>query len=655
RRVVLNGPTGTYGNMPAVYNDRQRQFGVFAQDTWRVLPNLTVSLGLRFEQQDPYDNLNDVYSVPVNYAASWGISGVGNWFMPGTMTGSSPTYTNIKNVAFAAPHSWAPSGGIAWQIPGASGPLGFLFGHHQGASVLRAGYGISTIREGSNVVRNMLGTNPGLTVDDSVSSSLWPQYFGNPGSVLFSQATLPSRPYPASPADPMAATAADHENAFDPNLKMGYVESWNIGFQREAGKNNVIEVRYTGNHGLKEWRQLNIDELNIFENGFLKESYVAQQNLTIARGGNINNNTSVVNYSDQGLPGQQPTPILSATVGTNTTTYATYLRQNRMASIAAAIYQNTTYMGNLLKAGYPANMFDVNPSVTSSWLLTNLGESYYDAMQVEFRRRMASGLIFQASYVWSKSLANGSTIDENVDNQPLTFRNLGLSKAPPSFDIRHAIKYNWIYELPFGPGRHFLPSGNRVVMKILQGWQLNGVGRTQSGAPVSLGTRGYGMNNYDNGVVLQNMTTKQLQSMVSIYKTTGTNGQGLVWFLPQSVIQNSEAAFEAGGLSWSNLNTSAPYIGPQLAPYAFGQQVYLYSPWQNFFDVMLLKRVPIKEHATLELRVSALNVLNLTDFEFGTVTASSSTFGQTTTANRDISNAQNPGGRVIDIQAHFTF
>ena len=52
---------------------------------------------------------------------------------------------------------------------------------------------------------------------------------------------------------------------------MGYVQSWNIGLQRELAKDTVVEVRYTGNHGLKEWRQVNINEVNIFENGFLDE------------------------------------------------------------------------------------------------------------------------------------------------------------------------------------------------------------------------------------------------------------------------------------------------------------------------------------------------------------------------------------------------
>jgi hypothetical protein len=650
RQVVL-GPNGTYGSTPLIDNIRQREFGMFAQDAWRVLPNLSVTFGLRYEQQEPFQDLNHVYST-VSTASVWGISGIGNMFMPGTLTGVNPTYEPLAGNNYNTLHKLLPSAGFAWQIPEYHGILGILFGHHQGASVLRAGYGMASIREGASIVRSIYDGNQGLTYTTSVNPTSYPQYFGAAGSVLFSQATLPSQPYPTSPTYPMTPTGSNELNSFDPNLKLGYVQSWNVGFQREIGKSNVIEVRYTGNHGLHEWRQVNLNEVDLFQSGFLQQAYIAQNNLAIARGGNINANTSVTNFGDQGLPGQQPIPIISTAFGSTTTTsYATDLRQNRMATIADAIYANATYMGNLTKAGYPANLFVVNPAVASGgdYLVTNWGKSFYDGMQVEFRRRLTTGLSLSASYVFSKSLADGAVASGSDSGTPTTFRNLGLDKGPSSFDIRNAIKYNVVYQLPFGTGRRFLSSGNRVLRQIVGGWQISAVGRTQSGTPSSLNTRGYGMDNNDAGVVLQNMTTAQLQSMVHIYKTTGANGYGLVNFLPQSLIQNSQAAFEANGLSWSNLNASAPYVGPQLAPNTFGYAVYLYAPWQSHFDLMLLKSVQLKEHLKFELRATAVNLLNMVPFRFGTVGASSAAFGQTTSDDSD------GNYRVVLLEGRITF
>jgi hypothetical protein len=655
RQVVQNTSTHQYGATPALDDDRQREYGLFAQDTWRVLPGLTLTLGLRFEQQMPFVNLTNTYTT-ASLASVWGISGIGNMFEPGVMTGVQPTYEPLTK-AYATPKAWNPTVGFAWQVPAMNGILGWLFGNHQGASVLRAGYSINTIREGTETMTSIYGSNPGNTVNASVDPVNYPQYFGPAGSVTLGP-NMPIQPTPTAPVFPMSPSATSSINAFDPNLKMGYVQSWNLGFEREVGKDNVVEVRYTGNHGVHEWRQVDLNEVNLFESGFLKEFYIAQNNLTIARGGNINNNTTVVNFGNQGLPGQQNTPILSTAFGsTSNTTYATYLRQNRAGSIANAIYVNQTYMSRLIAAGYPANMFVVNPAVASdgTYLVTNWGSSYYDAFQVEFRRRLARGLQFQGSYVFSKSLVDGATASGVVYSNPTTFRNLGLDKTPAGFDIRDAFKLNAIYLLPFGPGRQFLNNGNPIVKKALEGWEITGIDRNQSGTPGQLTASRTGMNQSDTGVVLYGMTAKQLQSQMGVYKTTGSNGVGQVFFLPQSFITNSKAAFEASGLNWSNINYSQPYLGPQLAPDQFGYRIYLYGPWQNHFDVSLHKITKVTERVNVEFRMNCLDCLNLTNFLFGTVNPSSASFGQTTSQYSDISNSQDPGARMIEFQLRVNF
>lgn len=673
RQVVESETTHQYAyNTPATDRDQQRQFGLFVQDQWRVAPNFTVNLGVRYEQQMPFENLSGIYTASTIQAA-YGISGVGDMFKPGVYTGGMatvsggaayapaiPAFVPLSSVtAYATPKSWNPNVGFAWQIPRVKGLLGQLFGDHQGSSVLRAGFSIATVREGTEVFSSMYGANPGVTYPASVDPVNYPQYFGAPGSVLFSQATLPMYPVPTAPNYPMSSTPTASINAFDPKLHVGYVESWNVGFQREFAHTNVVEIRYVGNHEVHGWRQVDLNEVNLFESGFLTDFYNAYNNLLIARGGNILN-TNSNNFSNQGLPGQVNIPILQNALGslTNNSSYATYIRQNRAGSLANVIYSNATYMGRLVSAGYPPNLFIVNPSVASggSYLVTDWGKSFYDSGVIEYRRRMASGLQIQANYVFSKSLADGATANGVVYNTPTTFRNLGLDKLTPGFDIRNAIKANFIYELPFGPGKPFLSGNNTALKKIAGGWQITGIARSQSGAPGQVTASRTGMNNNDTGVVLQNMTTAQLQSEMSVYKTTGSNGIGLVGFLPQSLITNSQAAFEASGLSWTNLNASSPYVGPQLAPNKFGYRIYLYGPWQNHFDVSLRKQVTFAhEKANLSIQANCLDCLNLTNFQFGTLSPSSGTFGQTTTAYSDISNSQDPGNRMIEFVVRVNF
>src|SRR5215472_15155913 len=143
RSVVADEKTRQYGPNQPIVRNQQREFGLYFQDSWRLHPRLTLNYGVRWDRQNPPVNLDDVYTRP-GYAGVWGVSGVGNLFMPGTMTGSAPVYNAtapgesgyaIRNKQFS------PSIGLAWQVPSTDGPLNWLLGHN---AVIRGGYAINT-------------------------------------------------------------------------------------------------------------------------------------------------------------------------------------------------------------------------------------------------------------------------------------------------------------------------------------------------------------------------------------------------------------------------------------------------------------------------------------------------------------------------------
>src|SRR5204863_9381796 len=102
--------------------------------------------------------------------------------------------------------------------------------------------------------------------------------FRNPAAL--GPPTIPTSPtYPITPTSTPPYSPSDTVNAFLPNLKVGYVQSWSAGVQRELTKDTVFEVRYVGNRGIKLWRQFNINETNIIENNFINEFKLAQANL----------------------------------------------------------------------------------------------------------------------------------------------------------------------------------------------------------------------------------------------------------------------------------------------------------------------------------------------------------------------------------------
>jgi hypothetical protein len=345
------------------------------------------------------------------------------------------------------------------------------------------------------------------------------------------------------------------------------------------------------------------------------------------------------------------TPIINTAFGgTSDTTTATALRQNNVGSLANTYQTNTTDYGRLIAAGYHANLFVVNPAVAGADEITNAGFSTYNAMQIEVNRRLSSGVLMQGSYVWAKSLGESG--------QPTTLRDYGLDKGPANNDIRDAIKINGIYQLPIGAGRQFL-SSTPVLRRVLEGWEITGVNRMQSGAAFLLSSGRDGMDSQAAGVVLYNMTTAQLQSMINIQKITppqtpGAQTPGQVQWLPTSLINNTNAAFETNGQSWASLNTSAPYVGPQLAPGKYGYEVYLRNPWQYHFDAAILKRTRIKDRIDTEFQINFDNILNYTNFYIQN-SPSSTSFGRTTSAYNDLTYNYDPGSRVIELRLHVRF
>ena len=178
------------------------------------------------------------------------------------------------------------------------------------------------------------------------------------------------------------------------------------------------------------------------------------------------------------------------------------------------MYNNAAAMGRLTAAGYPANLFVVNPAVAGggSYLLTNLGSSNYNALQVEMNRRLTSGpaVAGQLRVValhgeWKPEQPGGLQPAHHAARRR-------QDKVPGGYDIRQAFKINSVYELPFGTDRRSWPAPVPVVRKVVEGWQISGISRVQSGTPFQLtsGRTGMntGVNSVDTGVVLYNMTTQ---------------------------------------------------------------------------------------------------------------------------------------------------
>jgi hypothetical protein len=462
-------------------------------------------------------------------------------------------------------------------------------------------------------------------------------------------------------------------NDFDPNLKAGYTQSWTFGLQRELDKNTAVEIRYVGTHGTHLWRQMDYNEVNIFENGFLTQFIAAQNNLAISRAAGRGDN-----YGNQGLAGQVNVPLLTTAIGSGTdSSTVTSLLRGEAGRVANGIAFTSARMTSLINAGLVpfttlpngnkvSNFFIVNPQTTGgAFVMTNGINTTFNALQIELRRRLSNGLLVQGSYQFARALSNSYTNSDSVFSSPRTLRRPDLDKAGSPWDIRHAFKVDWIYELPFGPGKPFLSSNNPILSRVVGGWQMGGVARIQSGPSMLFTSGRLTFNQNDAGVVLHNITNKQLQNLIKIRKTTvcDPSCHGVVLWLPDSIIANTKAAFENGG----TLDPNAPYIGPPTTPGELGDRLVLYGPMTARFDLNLMKRIRITERTNFEGRVQFLNAFNRANFFVGsiasvnsplkTIGANATDFGETRAAYRDptVSGTNDPGGRIIEFQLRFNF
>jgi hypothetical protein len=692
---------------------QQSEFGVYAQDTWRIRPNVTLNLGLRWEVQGPFTPLNNTYARSSNFAGLYGVSGEGNLFKPGTLTGQPTSMVLFEEGTSAYEtkyDSFAPSLGITYSPNFQDGFMKKLLGE-SGQTVLRGGFSIAYVREGLNTFQSLYAANAAsgaqlaggtINATQNITGSPFPLTFGN-----LLRSGLPGGPaFQSSPVYPNQGSFTDSINEFLPNLKIGRVNSISFGIQRELNPDNVFEVRYVGNRGHDLWRQYDINEVNVIENGFLNEFKLAQQNvlanLQAGRGFNFRYFGAGTGTSPlpiflahiSGIPlanaancggGGQPTcaTFYGSALFANTTLLANLnpLNPNTgggvsqgnvgfagMAGLFAGTANEATFAANKVAAGLPANFWLANPGKRGgAFLIDNSSKTWYDAVTVEFRRRMSRGLLTQISYTFGKALVNSYASSSGVFDQPATLRDIDFRKNVAPFDISHAIKGNFIYELPVGRGKQFFSGANGLIEGLVGGWGFNGNIRVQSGTPFSYGN-----------VQLVGMTQKELQDAIGIYRNQndadGIN-RGNVFYLPEDIRINTfranSTSFTASGAAF----TQGTPTGRFIAPAGFGncQQSFLGScGFQNlvlkgpaFFrsDLSVVKKINFTETMNLELRGEFLNAFNNINFLVGAAANDvnaiggfgTSNFGRYTAAYQDISTTNDPGGRLVQLVVRFNF
>jgi hypothetical protein len=438
----------------------------FVQNDWKVRPNLTLNLGLRYSLQLPRTEKNNLQGVlrpditqTVNLtdAQRRAIATASGVLAADPIPSFVPTTAVIPAFAFAGrggrsryltpidKKGWEPRFGFAWS------PKMKIFGldTEDYSVVLRGGFGVSHAPiNGNNRLANpdFGGFQTANTTNTGGSSGT-----ADPTSPVRLTGNNAVQGSSNTSLDALLGTDANGlvfsksrvipSFAVNPNSgKVPYSQNWNLAMQFQLMRGTTVELAYVGNRGV----HLYLPQTNLN----LRDSEV----ISFLESNNVN---AAGNVTD-------PLGRLPLLGGTTAITVP-----------LASIY--TPYLG-----------FD-----QLNQFFDPRGSSIRHAGYIDVRRRIRNGLNFTANYTFSKSLDNAS--DASPDVRVLTTGSvrgqIGLGGrledewAVSSFDVRHAFSATFTYDLPFGKGRQFLTNAPWFVNGIVGGWTMSGITRIQSGTP----------------------------------------------------------------------------------------------------------------------------------------------------------------------------
>jgi hypothetical protein len=368
----------------------QHEYGAFFQDQWKLRPNLTLQLGLRYQFDGvPFERDGQISNLFANSAG------------PAPLTFSAVGPGTGQELYYNDPFNFEPRFGLAWD------PF------NSGKTSVRVGYGIFHDRIFGNLFTN-LKTNPPFV--GSFQNYLPPE-------------TVNTLPPPATLPAPSATVVDGDYNAstsiLDQYLKTPYVQSWNIGIQRQLGNSMTVEVNYVGSGSHRLIRSVD---------------------------GNPPQ-PSLVNY---------------------------YLSQG---------YSPSDLSGGLLRYGPLAGLPQVtgNLALLEPVVMKSIGNATYNGLQTVFTKQMSNGIQFQAAYTWSHTIDDApDPLAATFANRNIARNSFDLheERGSSDYDLRHRLVLNYMLELPFGPGHARLNHG--LAGRVLGGWELNGISTFQSGRPFDI-------------------------------------------------------------------------------------------------------------------------------------------------------------------------
>lgn len=573
---------------------------LYAGDTWRFRPNLSLNVGMRWEYISPLTERDGLGLMPKD--TSLAVLSDPNAILDfaGKGTGRPFVARDLNN--------FAPNVSFAWD------PF------ESGRTSIRGGFAISyAIDNNATVFSNSsVAGNAGLA-----STVTRTDLSGTVSAGGLTTLATPAFKVPRTLVDQLSLSQAPTLFTTEFNLATPYAAQWNLGVEREFFGNTAVSIGYVGNRGVKLTRGLDTNQVVIFQNGFFADFLRAQSNLA-AFG---NPACTAAQAASTGCQVLTIFPRLGSGGNLANATIRTLITQGQVGELASN-YLNSR--NSFFSTGQPcvATSTTLCPSfflpTNGNALVTDYigssGWSNYHGLQAEVRRRLDGGWYYQINYTWSKAFTNAE--QAQAEFAPYLDNTIGdpLEKKRNNQDVAHVLKGNAVYELPIGPGKRWL-NGGGFAGKVLGGWQVSALGQWRTGRPITIFS-GRGTVNRagrsGNNTANTTLGLNELQSLTGLYHNPTT---GLpILFDPKLIGTDGRA---------STTYFSHPAAG------TFGRLSLtpVDGPGYVSADAALIKRTKFRENMNLELRLEAFNLFNHTNFSVpNNLDINSTSFGKITSS-----------------------
>jgi hypothetical protein len=649
---IVDPSTGFQRGATAYTPFRYENHSLYFFDRWAVNNQLTLALGVRYEIYPALRLNNGLAIEPTIPDGTDPVAAIlnpaGTYQLVGGNAGRKNAYykTDMDN--------FAPNIGVAWNPSFNEGVLGFLFG--QNKTVIRGGY--SWVYGNDSIVTSINNAAVGNAGVGRTTLT-----FGGFNGRLGTSA-IPTVPLPANPTFPrtyLDNNAAGIGNFYgtvfgvDPNLQTPRVEQYNVGIQREFFGNTAVEIRYVGTRSNNLTRGIDLNQIDIFNNGFLADFQRAQANLrltgnpfctsagcqalTIFRPTGLGTNPGAgILLVGAGSPANTP-PNQQFAGGLTLTAFINNLNNGTPADLAVAFINSTNNaannsLGNLnnqpnsaCPTCAPRINFLTNNSTGVVDYFLNDGRYNYNSLQLEVRRRFSNGLYFQANYTLSKNMTDAIGTTQQLFEPYLDNNNKDLDYQRADYDQTHVFNFNGIYQLPFGQGKMFLNQGG-LVDKVFGGFELSGLMQWTSGAPITfVDTRGTFNRTGRSARQTPNssLTSAQIQALAGVFRAENGN----IYFIDPSILNgNGQASAGYGSTNFA----SQVFFNVDPGQTGTVERAVIDGPSYFNVNMALLKNIRFTETMRLQLRMEVFNVFNTVNFIQNTQFANinSTTFGQIT-------------------------